>query len=424
MSRSIRIAINGGGLAGACLIHALLPYEHLDVHIFESAPAFKESGMAIGIARNALSALDLIGPLAAQCLERAGAVPMVGVRFMLAQGEGMGNMIDETKEEATGKRVTSIVHRAAFLRELLVSVPKERMHADKRLEKVDHNSNGSITLRFADESDHECDILIGADGIHSTVRKIILGKDDAAASPRNTGSWCIMTLKPYTEARAKIGEQLVNIDDAREYSWIGDTSYILHNVLQQGELVQLVVASHEKEAENSDKWTRTVSADELRKMYAAWPPHLSKAVDELLCNGPEQHAMYFWEHPNAHTYVSGPICVMGDAAHATSPWQGAGGGMSIEDSLVLSSLLGRSNTPVEALTALNIYDKVRRPRTQQIVESSRGTGLIVNGLGDETKLDSGKLREKLLPRWDFILNFDNEKARDEAVEMLATELKP
>ena len=133
--------------------------------------------------------------------------------------------------------------------------------------------------------------------------------------------------------------------------------------------------------------------------------------------------MYFWEHPNAHTYVSGPICIMGDAAHATSPWQGAGGGMSIEDSLILSTLLGRSKTRIEALTALKVYDRVRRPRTQRIVESSRGTGLIVNGLGEETGLDPGKLKEKLLRRWDFIIDFDNEKARDEAVEMMERELR-
>lgn len=281
MPHPVRVAINGGGLAGACLLHALLPYAHLDVHIFESAAAFKEAGLAIGIARNALAALDLIGPPAAQCLERAGAVPMVGVRFMLAQGEGSGNMIDETEEETTGKRLTSIVHRAAFLRELLADVPPERMHAGKKLEKVDQNSNGSIVLCFADGTYHECDILIGADGIRSTVRKIILGANDPAASPRNTGSWCIMNLKPYAEARAKIGEQMVNINDAREYMWIGDTSYILHNVLQQGELVQFVAASYEKEAEDSDRWTRTVSADELRGMYKAWPLHLYKAVDEV-----------------------------------------------------------------------------------------------------------------------------------------------
>ena len=97
--------------------------------------------------------------------------------------------------------------------------------------------------------------------------------------------------------------------------------------------------------------------------------------------------------------------------------------MSIEDSLILSTLLGRAKTPAEARTALKVYDQVRRPRTQRIVESSRDTGLIVAGLGEETKLDFGKLRAKLLPRWDFIVDFDNEKHRDEAVEMMERELK-
>lgn len=114
---------------------------------------------------------------------------------------------------------------------------------------------------------------------------------------------------------------------------------------------------------------------------------------------------------------------MGDAAHATSPWQSAGGGMSIEDSLILSTLLGRSKTRIEALTALKVYDRVRRPRTQRIVESSRETGLIVNGLGEEMGLGFGKLKEKLLRRWDFIIDFDNEKGRDEAVEMMERELR-
>jgi salicylate hydroxylase len=282
MSPSIRIAISGGGLAGASLLHALHPHAHLDVHIFESAAAFKEAGMAIGVARNALTALDLIGPSAARCLERAGAVPMRGVRFMLAQGEGAGSMIDESDDESPGQqRVTSIVHRAAFLRELLADVPPERMHASKKLDNFDRNSDGSLTLHFTDGTAHECDILIGADGIRSTVRKLILGEDDPAAFPRNTGAWAVMTLKPYAEARASIGKGPVNIEDAREYMWIGDGAYLMHNVLNQGQLVQFVIASHEKDAESSDRWYRTVSADEIKKLYQGWPPHLYKAVDEV-----------------------------------------------------------------------------------------------------------------------------------------------
>lgn len=109
---------------------------------------------------------------------------------------------------------------------------------------------------------------------------------------------------------------------------------------------------------------------------------------------------------------------MGDAAHATTPWQGSGGGMSSEDSLILSTLLGRAKTPKDATAALKVYDEVRRPRTQRIVESSRGTGLIITGQGEETQLDLQKLKKNVLPRWDFILNIDMEKHRDDAIELM------
>lgn len=97
--------------------------------------------------------------------------------------------------------------------------------------------------------------------------------------------------------------------------------------------------------------------------------------------------------------------------------------MSIEDTLILSTLLSHAKTPTEAQIALKVYDQVRRPRTQRIVESSRGTGLIALGLGEETKLDLGQLKAKLLPRWDFIIDFDNKKHRDEALEIFQKELK-
>lgn len=128
--------------------------------------------------------------------------------------------------------------------------------------------------------------------------------------------------------------------------------------------------------------------------------------------------MYLWEHPPASTYVSGPVCITGDAAHATTPWQGSGGGMSMEDSLILSTLLGHAKTASEAQTALKVYDQVRRPRTQRIVKSSRDMGLIVSGLNDEMGLNLKKLRAELLSKWDFIIDFDNKKHRDEGLEMM------
>lgn len=96
--------------------------------------------------------------------------------------------------------------------------------------------------------------------------------------------------------------------------------------------------------------------------------------------------------------------------------------MSIEDSLILSTLLGRAGDPAEAQVALRVYDQVRRPRTQHIVESSRGTGDIMVGKG-EGDLDLAWLRQNVLSRWDFILDLDIEKHRDEALEMMKSELR-
>ncbi|KAI1260179.1 hypothetical protein F5Y18DRAFT_262719 [Xylariaceae sp. FL1019] len=439
MSSPIRIAIIGGGLAGASLIHALLPKTNVDVHIFESAANFKESGLAIGITRNAQAALDLVGPPgeSAELLKRAGAVPLNGVRFLNAQREGQGAVIDEVdiRDAKSAKRLTSIVHRADYLKQLLANVPRERMHASKKLKSVENNADGSVTVEFEDGSVHVCDIVIGADGIRSTVRKLVLGPNDPAAAPRNTGAWCIMVLVPYKEGHQALGSDLVDANDAREYSWLGNNSFILHNVLSGGELVQFVIGSSDQDAEGSDRWARTVKAAEIRKMCAEWPEKLKTAVDELLCqprNGNESEAnraiedrehraMYLWEHPAASTFVSGALCVMGDAAHAPTPWQSSGGGMAIEDSMMLSTLFGMVENPAEARVALRIYDEVRRPRTQRIVESCRRTGTIILGNSEKTGLDLKKDGD-LLKRWDFILDIDMQGHRDEAVEKMKAAL--
>ncbi|KAI0481385.1 hypothetical protein GGR56DRAFT_630022 [Xylariaceae sp. FL0804] len=417
---SIRIAISGGGVAGASLMRALLEYPHLDVHIFESAAAFKEAGLAIGVTRNAQTALDLMGPWAPELLKRAGAVPMRGVRFMIAQREGQGEVIDEIDDIKAKQRLTSIVHRAAYLQEFLADVPRERMHASKKLQSIEQSDDSPIVLNFMDGTTHECDILIGADGIHSVVRKHILG-NDPAASPRNTGLWLIMTLQPYEEAQARIGKELVDSADAHEYSWVGNGNYIMHNLLSDGQLVQFVVAVADEEAKGSDRWFKTVTADSIKSLYQGWPPHLMHAVEELICKEPEQKAIYLWEHPAAAKYTSGPLCVMGDAAHATTPWQGSGGGMSIEDSLILSTLLGRAKSTQEARVALEAYDEIRRPRTQRIVDSSRETGNILIGKGDKTGLEL-KQSGGLLRRWDFIIDLDVEKHRDKAIQVMEDKL--
>jgi salicylate hydroxylase len=81
----IKIAIIGGGLAGATLANALLKHRHLEVHIFESAAEFSERGAAVGIAAIAQAALAEIGGEVAGVIERAGGVTMTSSRLCMVR---------------------------------------------------------------------------------------------------------------------------------------------------------------------------------------------------------------------------------------------------------------------------------------------------------------------------------------------------
>ena len=79
----IRVAVVGGGLAGATLANALVQHSHLEVHVFESAPEFSERGAAIGLAGNAQQALGQVVPSVQELLDRAGAVTKNSSRVVL-----------------------------------------------------------------------------------------------------------------------------------------------------------------------------------------------------------------------------------------------------------------------------------------------------------------------------------------------------
>jgi len=84
---SIKIAVIGGGLAGASIAHALLRHSHLDVHVYESAPGFSERGAAVGLASDAQQALkQIIGSAEASALlEKAGAVVQASTRLCIVR---------------------------------------------------------------------------------------------------------------------------------------------------------------------------------------------------------------------------------------------------------------------------------------------------------------------------------------------------
>ncbi|KAI0853709.1 salicylate hydroxylase [Daldinia vernicosa] len=328
--------------------------------------------MAFGLARNAQSALELIGLSAAQCLERTGAVPMRSVRLMLARGEGAGNVADETNETDQGKRLTSIVHRAAFLKEILAGIPQNRMHASKKLEGADQD--GSLTCHFTDGTTHECDILIDADGIHSAVRKFIFGENNAAAVPRSSGSWFLMTLQPFDKARAILGKELVDMENAREYGWVGQNTFLMHNILSDGELVQFAIASNDSES-NPSRWTAGSALRASTRLNTALQP--TRNIKPYTSENTQKHRLTF-------RVQCALLAMLSIQQHRGKGLAVACPSKTASSSLPYSGVLRHLCT--EALTALKVYDRVRRPRTQRVVESGRVTGDMLMGRSEETGL--------------------------------------
>ncbi|KAI9881208.1 MAG: hypothetical protein M1830_007186 [Pleopsidium flavum] len=414
LTQKLRIAITGGGLAGATLANALVHQPHLDVHLYESAPEFSERGAAVGLAVNAQRALSEILPAARDMLAHAGAVPMNSTRVVVGSGPAAGALVFDLAGTDPGL----VVHRAALLRELLAPLPPAVMHASKKLVAInadDTTAGGSVILRFQDGSTERADALIGADGIFGVVRRYVLGADDPAAEPVFGGWWDCRNLVPFEKAKEKLGEEYFK--ENRQYGWVGDGAFIMHDVLDNGKTIQCVGCCSEDWA--SDERKKALNREKLEASFATWiDGPIATGMIDLLLDQKEPRGFSQWEHKNAPTYANGRVCIMGDAAHAMTPWQGSGAAQAIEDAMILGTLLAAIKTPEQLDGALRAYDTVRRPRTQRIVESSRITGQIMTGRGAEIGVDPDKMREALATRWAFIHGFDMQKHKEKALTAL------
>jgi salicylate hydroxylase len=184
--------------------------------------------------------------------------------------------------------------------------------------------------------------------------------------------------------------------------------------------------------------TMPAAGDELESALAGWGP----AVRELVASFPRE--LIKWgifdtaDHP-ASTYARGRICIAGDAAHAATPFHGAGAGMGVEDALVLVTALdtaldctndGTHNAhavkKAEAVVAaFRAYSEVRRPRTEWLVQSSRDMGDIYEWRYAATGRDPQKCKAEFERRsrrlWDFDIDKMVAEARSETERWLQME---
>ena len=142
------------------------------------------------------------------------------------------------------------------------------MHISKKLVEIsDDASSGGVLLHFKDGTTERADVLIGADGIHGFARKYILGADHPAAEPVFAGWWDCRNLVSYEKAKKNLGGKY--FEQERQYAWLGEGAFIMHDVLEHGTLVQCAGAVYAKTWDQAE-WKRPLDRAQLEEAFAPW----------------------------------------------------------------------------------------------------------------------------------------------------------
>lgn len=403
---SLRIAIVGGGIAGVALAIDLCRHAHLDVTLFEAAAAFGEVGAGVSFGANAVRAIAGLGIAEPyrQIADQTPA-PWQDVWFEWRRGADAGYL---SASVAAGVGQSS-VHRADFLDALASQLPDGIAQFSKRAVSVRQDAE-QVHITFTDGSEHACDLLIGADGIKSSIRDHVLGGlGQPLASPRFSGTCAYRGLIDSDTLRAAYRERGVDehlLDVPQMY--LGLDAHILTFPVKQGRLINVVAFVSDRSQPDpqwpaDQPWVRTTSQAEMLQAFDGW----GDAARILLECIPAPTLWALHELDELPGYVHGRVALIGDAAHAMLPHQGAGAGQGLEDAWLLARLLADPQVLDAPLPkVLEAYDAIRRPRACLVQRTSHQAGELYELRESQTAADEGLLGQTLAERFAWLWEHD------------------
>ena len=291
---TIRVAILGGGLAGIAMLRGLLKYPHIMVDMYESSPTFRDEGSAVELSAYAQEALYKLDPSLEQCLARAGAIP-TETEVRLASGPMAGQAIAANCSNGDGPH-KSVVGRQELLAELTAGLPPRSLHFNSRVTAIreghtngTQNGNGAAgaVLAFADGSQKRYDVVIGADHVQGVSRKHVMGPTTAASEPQPTGFWGLHVTVPVERARSALGSEFLDRavagDGPTQTRWVGDGTFMQHELLNGGRDVQLVVYARLRggcsdDDDSESHWVKIFTPEEFGRIFANCEPEVCKGI--------------------------------------------------------------------------------------------------------------------------------------------------
>jgi salicylate hydroxylase len=346
----MRAAIVGGGIGGLAAANALLQ-RGLQVSVFEQAAVLGEVGAGVFIYPNGLRQLERMG--FGPALERVGAKVGHGSEYYRMDGTLVGSVLTA---DSKGWNGLYGMHRADLLGALANALPPGVVHTAHCCTGLEQNDDRA-KLGFANGRTVEADVVISADGLHSTLQKYVV----EPSPPEYSGSRAYRGLLPM--------EILPDWRKGAHQIWMGDGKHFMVFPVRGGQLLNYVgfIPTQDQTIES---WSAIGDRDELAASFEGWDPRVTTLLEKV-------ESCFWWglyDRKPLTSWTKGRLTLLGDAAHAMLPHLGQGANQAIEDGVALAVILERRDA-AEIPACLKRYEAFRCQRTEMIQAEARKNGL-------------------------------------------------
>lgn len=359
------IAIVGGGMGGLATA-ATLGQLGVKVTIYEQADAFTRIGAGIQMMPNSMKVLRRIG--VEDTLLRTSFKPYSHLNREWDTGKVTREL--PMPEDLFGAPYLCM-HRADLTDALASAIPDGSLRLGKKLAGLDQDGS-EVALRFEDGTTATADAVIGADGVHSLVRDVIVGPDE----PLHKGRIAYRAVFPASLLGGR------DIGPSRTKWWGVDRHIVIYYVTAAKSEIYFVTSVPEPAGWlTKESWSAKGDVEELRAAYEGF----HEDVRAVLGACPDCHKWAILEREPLPRWSEGRVALLGDACHAMTPYMAQGAACAIEDAAVLARCIEHFDGD-DFESAFALYEAVRKPRTSKIQAISSANTWMKGGDDDTSWL--------------------------------------